>query len=86
MIWASTLQIQKHEHFDDFNFTILSVVILPLFVINLDDVSLFADSSFLFLAMLNLYLHLMYYIDDWNEWISIFLVKKTLEPHIQREK
>jgi hypothetical protein len=86
MIWASMFQIHKHGHFGDFNFITLFVGILP-FAINLDDLSLFAYSSFLFLAMLNLYLHLMCSINYWNEWISLFLIKKkTLEPHIQREK
>jgi len=51
MIWASTLQIQKHEYFSDLDFIILFVGILPLYVINLGVVSLFADSPFTFLAM-----------------------------------
>ncbi|CAJ2651670.1 unnamed protein product [Trifolium pratense] len=68
MIWASTLQIRKHGYFGDFSFIILLFVgILPLYAINTDAVSLFADSSFLFLAMLNVYLDLMYYINYWNE-------------------
>jgi hypothetical protein len=51
MICASTLQIRKHGHSGDFKFFILLVVgILPLYAINLDAVSLFADSSFMFLA------------------------------------
>ncbi|KAK2432666.1 hypothetical protein QL285_018033 [Trifolium repens] len=51
MIWTSTLQIRRHGYFGDFNFIILFVVgILPLYAINLDAVSLFADSSFTFLA------------------------------------
>jgi len=51
MIWASTLQIQKHGYFGDLDFIILLVGILPLYAINLDVVSLFADSPFTFLAM-----------------------------------
>jgi hypothetical protein len=57
------LQIRKLGHSGDFNFIILFVGILPFYAINLDAVSLFADSSFLFLAMLNLYLIMMYSID-----------------------
>jgi hypothetical protein len=36
---------------------------LSFYAINLDVVSLLADSSFLFLAMLNLYLNMMYSIN-----------------------
>jgi hypothetical protein len=61
MIWASTLQIRKHGYSGDFNFIILFVVgIMPLYAINSDAVSLFADSSFTFLAKLNMWLYLMY--------------------------
>jgi hypothetical protein len=69
MIWASSLQIREHGHSGDFYFIILFVGILqlPLYAINMDAVRLFADSSFLFLAMLNLYLHVMYSINYWNE-------------------
>jgi hypothetical protein len=67
MIWTSTLQIRKHGHSSDFNFIILSVGILPFYAINLDDVSFFTSSSFLFLAMLDLYLHMLYSINYWNE-------------------
>ena len=79
MIWASSLQIREHGHFGDFYFIILFVGILqlPLYAINIDAVRLFADSSFLFLAMLNLYLHVMYSINYWNEWISLFLSQKN---------
>ncbi|KAK2442487.1 hypothetical protein QL285_013679 [Trifolium repens] len=41
----STLQIWKHEYFRHYSF-IIFVGILPLYVINLDAVSLFTDSSF----------------------------------------
>jgi len=51
MIWASTLQIWKHEYFGDLDFIILFVGILPMYAINLGDVSLFADSPFTFLTM-----------------------------------
>jgi len=51
MIWASTLQIWKQGYFGDLGFIILFVGILPIYVINLGVVSLFADSLFTFLAM-----------------------------------
>jgi hypothetical protein len=51
MILASTLQIQKHEYFGDFDFIILFVGIFSLYAINLGVVSLFANSSFTFLVM-----------------------------------
>ena len=72
MIWMSTLQIRKHVYFDDLNFIILFVAILPLYAINLCAVNLFVDSSFMFLAILIL----IYYI-NLNEWISfLFSTKK----------
>ena len=79
MIWASSLQIRERGHSGDFYFIILFVGILQLllYAINMDVVRLFADLSFLFLAMLNLYLHVMYSINYWNEWISLFLSKKN---------
>ncbi|CAJ2653385.1 unnamed protein product [Trifolium pratense] len=66
MIWASSLQIRKHGHSGDFYHIILFVGILqlPLYAINMDAVRLFAVSSFLFLAMLNLYLHVMNHEKD----------------------
>jgi hypothetical protein len=72
MIWASTLQTRKLGHHGDFNLIILFVGILSLYSINLDAVNLFADSSLLFLAILNLYLHMMYSVNYWNEWIFFF--------------
>jgi len=68
MIWVSTLQIRKHEYFGDFKFIILFVGIFPLYVINLDFVSLLADSPFTFLTMLNMLLYLMYPL----EWKTMF--------------
>ncbi|RHN79290.1 hypothetical protein MtrunA17_Chr1g0175711 [Medicago truncatula] len=53
MIYASTLQIRRHEFSSHFNFIILFVGILLLYAFNLDVVSLFADSSSIFLLMLN---------------------------------
>jgi hypothetical protein len=77
MIWVSTLHIRNHGHSGYFDFIILFVGILPLYAINLDVVSLFAGSSFLFLAMLNFYLYMMYSINYCNEWI--LLVKKIVQ-------
>jgi len=53
MILMSTLQIRKHWCSGDLNFIILFVGIFPLYAINLGVVSLFANSPFTFLAMLN---------------------------------
>jgi hypothetical protein len=70
MIWTSTLQIRKYGYSGNFNFIIVFVVgILPFYAINSDAVSLFADSSFMFLTMLNVYLYLIYFI-SLNELIS----------------
>jgi len=56
---SSTLQIRRHECSGDFNIVILVIFvgigILPFYAINMDDVSLFTYSSFLFLANLDLY-------------------------------
>jgi len=53
------LQIRKHEYFGDLNIVILVIFVgistPPFYVINMDAVSLFTDSSFLFLANLDLY-------------------------------
>jgi hypothetical protein len=49
------LQIRKHEYSGDFNIIILFIVgIMLLYAINSDAVSLFVDSSFTFLAKLNM--------------------------------
>jgi len=63
MIWTSTLQIWKHGYSGDFDLIILFIGILSLYAINLDVVSLFAVSSFTFLAILMILLYLMYSID-----------------------
>jgi len=56
---SSRLQIQRHEYFGDINIVILVISVgigrLSFYAINMDDVSLFTDSSFLFLANLDLY-------------------------------
>jgi len=72
MIWVPTLQIRKHEYFNDLEFIILFVSILLLYAINLSAVSLFADSSFTFLAMLNMLFYLMYSQSGWMN-IVLFL-------------
>ena len=56
---SSTLQIRRHEYFGDLNTVMLVIFVgigtLPFYAINMDVVSLFTNSSFLFLANLNLY-------------------------------
>jgi len=56
---SSTLQIRKHEYFGDLNIVMLVIFIgigtLPFYAINMDVVSLYTNSSFLFLANLDLY-------------------------------
>ena len=51
---SPTLQIQKYKYFRDLNVVILVIFVgigtLPFYVINMDVVSLFTNSSFLFLA------------------------------------
>jgi len=51
--------MRRHEYSGDFNIVILVIFVgidtLPFYVINMDVVNLFTDSSFLFLANLNLY-------------------------------
>jgi len=58
MIWTLTLQIWKHDYYGDLDLIILFVGILPLYVINLDVVSLFAVSSFTFLTILMMLLYI----------------------------
>jgi len=56
---SSTLQIRRHEYSGDLNTIILVIFVgintLSFYAINMDDVSLFTDSYFLFLANLDLY-------------------------------
>jgi len=56
---SSTLQIRKHEYFEDLNIVILIIFVdigtLSFYAINMDVVSLFTDSSFLFLTNFDLY-------------------------------
>jgi len=53
MILASSmLHIRIHEYFEDLNIAIfVDIDTLPFYVINMDVVSLFANSSFLFLTL-----------------------------------
>jgi len=53
----------KHEYSGDLDFIILFLGILLIYAINLDDVSLFVDSPYTFLVMLNMLLYLMYCIE-----------------------
>jgi len=57
------LQIRKQGYYGDLDFIILFVGILPLYTINMGDVSLFAVLSFTFSAILMMLLYLMYFID-----------------------
>jgi len=53
---SSTLLIRKHKYSEDLNIIIfIGIDTLSFYAINMDDVSLFANSSFLFVASLNLY-------------------------------
>jgi len=65
----------KHGYSGDFDLIRLFVGILPLYAINLDAMSLFAVSSFTFLAILMMLLYLMYSI-DLNEWIWFCFYQK----------
>jgi len=71
MIWTPTFQIRKNEYSGDLDFIIFFVGILPLYAINLSVVSLFADSSLTFLAML-----ILIYSINLNEWISFCFCQK----------
>jgi len=77
---SSTLQIRRHEYSGDFNIVILVIFVgictLPFYVINMDVVSLFTDSSFLFLANLDLYCINVLYQFKWMN-IVYFFKKKT---------
>jgi len=53
---SSKLQIRRHEYSGDINIVIfVGIGTLPFYAINMDVVSLFTCSSFLFLANLDLY-------------------------------
>jgi hypothetical protein len=79
---TSTLQIRKHTYSGYFNFIILFVVgILPLYAINSDVVNLFADSSFTFLAKLNMWLYLIYL----SIWMNKYYFVRVKKNHILDE-
>jgi hypothetical protein len=49
--------IRKHMYYGDLDLiTLFLDMIMSLYVINLDDISLFPNSSFSFLTILNLYM------------------------------
>jgi len=53
---SSMLQIWRYEYSGKLNIVIFTgITTFPFYVINTDDVSLFTNSSFLFLAILNFY-------------------------------
>jgi len=71
---SSTLQIRRHGYSGDLNIVIcVGICTLPFYAINMDVVSLFTDSSFLFLANLH-YTDILYQF----EWMNIiyFIMKK----------
>jgi len=63
---SSTLRIWKHEYFGGLNIVVfVGIYTLPIYAINMDVVRLFACSSFLFLATLNLYCIYVLYQFEW---------------------
>ena len=79
MIWASTLQIRKHEYFGDLGFIILFVGILPMYAINLGVVSLLADFPFTFLAM---FVSNVFYQFDWMNIFFFFCPKRVFSLNL----
>jgi len=79
---SSALQIRRHEYSEDLNIVIfVGIRTLSFYAINMDAVSLFTYSSFLFLANLDLYCMDVLYQFEWMNVIyfcqkNIFL--KTL--------
>lgn len=69
IISYSINEYMMHEYFSYIYFIILFICILLLYTINLDVVNLFADSSFLFLIMLNDVLHQF-------KWMNIYVFVK----------
>ena len=77
---SSTLQIQIHKYFGDFNIVILVIFVgigtLPFYAINMDVVSLFTNSFFSFFGNLNLYcIDVLYEF----EWMNIFIFVKKIK-------
>ena len=79
---SSTLQIRRHEYSGDINIVILVIFVgidtFPFYAINMDVVSLFTDSSFLFLAILNLYCIDVLYQFEWMN-IVYFCQKMNMQ-------
>jgi len=72
---SSTLQIHMHEYSGDLNIVILvDICIMLFYAINMYVASLFAHSSFLFLANMNLYCIDVLYQFKWMN--IIYFVKK----------
>jgi hypothetical protein len=64
-----------HRYSSYFNVIILFVVgILPLYAINLNDVSMFTDLSFIFLVILNMWLYDV--LHPFNVHCFVFVRKK----------
>jgi len=76
---SSTLQIRRHEYSGEINIVILVIFVcidtLPFYAINMNVVSLITDSSFLFLANLDLYCIGVLYQFEWMN-IVYFCKKK----------
>ena len=73
----STLQIRRHGYSENFNIVkYVGLCNVPFYAINTDAVSLFADSSFLFLAILNLYC-IDVLLSIWMNEYLLFSQKKT---------
>ena len=73
---SSTLQIQRHVYSEDLNIVIcIGICTLSFYAINMDTVSMFTDSSFLFLVNLH-YIDVLYQF----EWMNIiyFCKKKNI--------
>jgi len=79
---SSSLQIRRHEYFGDSNIVILVIFVgigtLPFYAINMDAVSLFTNSSFLFLANLDLYCIDVLYQFEWMNIVYFCQKKKYL--------
>jgi hypothetical protein len=80
---SSTLKIRKHGYFGHFNIVIfVSICNLSFYTIYMDVVSLFADLSFLFLAIMNLYCIDVLYPFEWMN-IFYFVKKNILKHHVK---
>ena len=81
---SSTLQIRRHEYSGDLDIVILVIFVgigtLPFYAINMDVVSLFTDSSFLFLANLDLYFIDVLYQFKWMN--IVYFCKKINNIHV----